>query len=250
MKQATLEPPGARYTVRLDRPADTARGKGTRPRGAVCGGRRWRGPASPRRAGLPPGGEGDLDVVALHPDRLGGVGRRHRALDGLHARRPTERRQLGAGPAGGPGGQLRQPARGLGEAGWGVAVENRQPPPAIRDRDGNVGIEAPRPPDGRVNRRQPVGRRQHDDLTARVEAVEQDEELGDQLRLMGRVPPVAPAGQRIEFIDENDRRLVHAGPREDLPEMGLTAPHPLGENLRSADDLQVRRGFGCHRLRQ
>ena len=91
----------------------------------------------------PPGGEGDLEVAALHPDGPGALRRRHRALDGLDLRRPTERRQLGAGPAGGHGGQLRQPARGLGEARWGVAVEDRQPPSTIRDRDGNVGIEAP-----------------------------------------------------------------------------------------------------------
>ena len=103
----------------------------------------------------PPGGEGDLDVAALHPDGPGGLGRRHRALDG---RRSAEGRQLGAGPAAGPSGQLRQAARGLGEAGRGVAVEDRQPPPAIRDRDGDVGIEAPRPQDGRVNRRQTCAR--------------------------------------------------------------------------------------------
>ena len=35
----------------------------------------------------PPGGEGDLDVAALHPDGPGGLGRRHRALDGRHPRR-------------------------------------------------------------------------------------------------------------------------------------------------------------------
>ncbi len=34
----------------------------------------------------PPGVEGDLDVAALHPDRPGGLGRRHRALDGLDPR--------------------------------------------------------------------------------------------------------------------------------------------------------------------
>ena len=117
----------------------------------------------------PPGVESDLDVAALHPDRPGGLGRRHCALDGLDPRRPAERRELGAGPPGGPCGQLRQAARGLGEAGRGVAVEDRQPPPSIRDRHGDVGIEAARPPDGRVNRRQPVGRRQHDDLPPRVE---------------------------------------------------------------------------------
>ena len=59
----------------------------------------------------PPGVEGDLDVTALHPDRPGGLGRRHRALDGLDRRRPAEGRQLGAGPARGPCGQLRQAAR-------------------------------------------------------------------------------------------------------------------------------------------
>ena len=153
-------------------------------------------------------------------------------------------------PASGPGGQLCQAARGLGEAGRGVAVEDRQPPPAIRDRDGDVGIEAARPQDGRVNGRQPVGRRQHDDLAPCVQAVEQDEELDDQLRVMGLTGPVAPAGERVQFIDENDRRLVRAGPCEDLPQMRLTPPHPLGEDLRPTDDLQVRRGFGRHRLRQ
>ena len=77
-----------------------------------------------------------------------------------------------------------RPPTATGEAGRGVAVEDRQPPSAIRDRDGDVGIEAARPQDGRVNGRQPVGRRQHDDLAPCVEAVEQDEELGDQLRVM------------------------------------------------------------------
>ncbi len=86
-------------------------------------------PASPSRAGLAPRGEGDLEVAALHPDGPGGLGRRHGALDGRKPRRPAERRQLGAGPAGGPSGQLRQAARGLGEARRGVAVEDRQPPP-------------------------------------------------------------------------------------------------------------------------
>ena len=130
-------------------------------------------PVSPHRAGLAPRGEGELEVAALHPHRLGGLGRRHGALDGRDPRRPAEGRQLGAGPAGGPGGQLREAARGVGEAGRGVAVEDRQPPAAIRDRDGDVGIEAPRPPDGRVNGRQPVGRRQHNDLPPCVQAVEQ-----------------------------------------------------------------------------
>ncbi len=53
--------------------------------------------ASPSRAGLAPRGEGDLEVAALHPDAPGGLGRRHRAFDGRHPRRPAERRQLGAG---------------------------------------------------------------------------------------------------------------------------------------------------------
>ena len=59
----------------------------------------------------PPGVEDDLDVAALHPDGPGELRRRHRALDGLDPRRPAEGRQLGAGPARGPGGQLRQAAR-------------------------------------------------------------------------------------------------------------------------------------------
>ena len=62
-----------------------------------------------------------------------------------------------AGPAGGPGGQRRQRARGVGQAGRGVGVEARQPPAAVRDRHGDVGIEAARPKDGRVKGRQPVG---------------------------------------------------------------------------------------------
>ena len=72
----------------------------------------------------PPGGEGNLDVAALHPNRLGGLRRRHRAFDGRDPRRPAKRRQLGAGPAAGPGGQLREAARGLGEAGRGVSMED------------------------------------------------------------------------------------------------------------------------------
>lgn len=113
-------------------------------------------------------------------------------------------------------------------AGRGVPAEDRQPPPAVRHRHGDVGIEAARPPDGRVDGGQPVGRRQHDHLSPRVEAVEQQEQLGDQLCLMVLSQRVAPAGERVQFIDENDRGLVRAGPREDLPEVGLTLPHPPG----------------------
>ena len=88
--------------------------------------------------------------------------------------------------------------------GRGVAVEDRQPPPAIRDRDGDVGIEAPRPKDGRVNGRQPVGRRQHDDLPPRVEAVEQHEELGDQLRVMGLTCP----SRRLASASSSSMRMT------------------------------------------
>ena len=90
---------------------------------------------SRRRAGLSRGGEGDLDIATLHPDRAGGLGRRHRARDGHHPRCPTQRRQLGPRPPGGRRRQLRQPARGLGRAGRagrGSPAAPRGPAPARR----------------------------------------------------------------------------------------------------------------------
>ena len=78
----------------------------------------------------------DVSLGTVHEDASSRVGCGGRLIH------PAVGRVSGRGP----GGQLGQAARGLGEARRGVAVEDRQPPPAIRDRYGDVGIEVKKRP--------------------------------------------------------------------------------------------------------
>ncbi len=91
----------------------------------------------------------------------------------------------------------------------GVYAEDRLPSRHVGSGYEHLPIEAPWPQERRVEVLEPVGRGHDDDLVARVEAVELDEELVQGLVVLAVEAPSEPRRpDRVELVDEDDRRGV------------------------------------------
>ena len=96
-------------------------------------------------------------------------------------------------------------------------VENRAAALQVGRADQHLPVEAARAKQGRVEILQPVRRAHHDDLVARAEAVELDEQLVQRLVLLAvERRAAARLPDRVELVDEDDRRRVLARLVEEL----------------------------------
>ena len=75
-------------------------------------------------------------------------------------------------------------------------------PVAVRNGDGNLPVEPPRPPQGRIEDIGQVGRRDDDDLPPLGEPVHQRQELGDDPLLDFAHHLLAPGGNGVDLIQK------------------------------------------------
>ena len=112
-----------------------------------------------------------------------------------------------------------------------VHLEDRAPPLEVGRLDEDLTVEAAGPKQRRVEVLQPVRRGHDDHLVARAEAVELDEQLVERLVLLA-VERMAAArlADRVELVDEDDRRRVLARLVEELADArGAEAGEHLDE---------------------
>ena len=123
-------------------------------------------------------------------------------------------------------------------------------PAHVRRRDEHLAVEAPRAQQRRVELVEQVRRGDHDHAPARGEAVHLDEQLVERLVLLaGDVHPAA-AADRVELVDEDDRRFVLAGDREQPADArGAEAGEHLHERRRRLGE-ELRAGLVRDRLRE
>ena len=132
-----------------------------------------------------------------------------------------------------------------------VDAEDRLAPCHVRGGDEHLPIEAAGAQESGVEVLEPVGRGHDDDLVARVEAVELDEELVQGLVVL-TVEAAAEPGRpdRVELVDEDDRRRVLARLVEELADpRGTEAGEHLDEG-RGALRVEVRAGRARDGLRE
>src|SRR4051794_18548049 len=102
----------------------------------------------------------------------------------------------------------------------GVDLEDPLAPPHVGRRDEHLAVEAAGTQERRVELLDQVRRRHDDEPAARREAVHLDEELVERLLALGVVVGAALRADRVELVDEEDRRLVLAGLVEQAADSG------------------------------
>ncbi len=193
-----------------------------------------------------------------------------KALDGLCE--VLERGRVGATPGGNQRRLVDQigevgPGETGGEGGNGVDVELRRyvdfprvdsenggPSGPIWAVDEHLAVEASGTQQSRIEHLRPVGRREHDDAQARIEAVHLGQELIERLLLLvvtaaGEVD-AARASERIELVDEDDGRSLGTRLLEEIAHTrGANADEHLDE-LGAGDGEERHAGLARHRARQ
>ena len=108
-------------------------------------------------------------------------------------------------------------------------AENLACGPQVGRLDEDLAVEPAGTQERRVEVLEPVRGAHHDDLVARAEPVELDEQLVQRLVLLAvEGVPAAGAADRVELVDEDDRRRVLARLVEELADAGRPEP---GEHL-------------------
>ena len=130
----------------------------------------------------------------------------------------------------------------------GVDLEDLEPPFLVRDPDLDLAIKPPAPPQCRVEGVGDVRGTDHHHLPPPFQAVHQGEELGDDPALHLALGILPLGGDRVDFVDEDDRRGVLLGILEDLPELPLALPVILAHDLGAREGDEVGIHLVCHRL--
>ena len=122
---------------------------------------------------------------------------------------------------------------------WTRRIASR--PGDVGRRDEHLAVEATRAQECRVEILEPVRRGHDDDLVARVEAVELDEELVQRLVVLAMEAAADPGrADGVELVDEDDRGRVLARLLEELADpRGAEAGEHLDER-RGALRVEVR----------
>ena len=111
-------------------------------------------------------------------------------------------------------------------------------------RDVHLAVEPPRAQQRRIEILEPVGRAHDHDLVGTAEAVELDEQLVQRLVVLAVVGAAgACAPDRVELVDEDDRRRVLARLLEELADSGCSEPGEHLDERRCAGRVEV-----CARL--
>ena len=122
-----------------------------------------------------------------------------------------------------------------------VHLQDRLAARDVRRGDHDLPIEAPGSQEGRVEVLQPVRRGHDDDLVAGGEAVELDEELVQRLVVLSMEPSSHTRGaDRVELVDEDDRRRVLARLLEQLADAGGAEAREHLDERRGALRVEVR----------
>ncbi len=153
------------------------------------------------------------------------------AARGEDRRLVADVRQVGAGQPGGLAGdhlEVDVADRLVAD----VDAEDLLARPHVRRGDVDLAVEAAGPKQRRVELLEQVRRGDHDQAVGRVEAVHLDQQLVQRLVLLAGDAEAALPADRVELVDEDDRRLVlardakqpphprRAEPREHLDEAG------------------------------
>src|SRR5208337_5037251 len=127
----------------------------------------------------------------------------------------------------------------------GVDLHDLDPVEFARDADLDLPVEPAGPPQGSVDGIDAVGCADNNYLTAFLEAVHHGQELGNDpaFDLPGHL--LAPGRDRIELVDEDDRRSVLACLLEDLPEPLLTLAVIFRDDFGAGDRYEVRPALAC-----
>src|SRR6185437_15859619 len=120
----------------------------------------------------------------------------------------------------------------------------------VRLGDDDLPVESPWPQQRRVENVWPVGRGDHDHAALGVEAVELDEQLVQ--RLLTLVVAAAEAStsvppDRVDFVDEYDRRRVGLGLLEQVAHTGSADADEHLDEVRARDRVERHAGLASHR---
>src|SRR6185436_7162615 len=85
----------------------------------------------------------------------------------------------------------------------------------------------------------PVRRADDEHSPLAAETVDLREELID-VTVVDPERLAAAAGDRVDLVDEDDRRTVLARPVEELPDVALRFTHPLADHVGSGDGIEGR----------
>ena len=130
----------------------------------------------------------------------------------------------------------------------GVDLEYLGPVVLRRNPDLDLAVEPSRTAEGRVDGVEPVRGPDHHDLPSFLKPVHHREELGHHTPLDLPRHLLAPGGDGIEFIDEDDGGRVLPGLLEDLAEPLLALAVVLRYHLRPCNRDEVCPALACDRL--
>src|SRR5581483_2194420 len=126
-------------------------------------------------------------------------------------------RELGAREPGRLARDRRERGVGMKRLAARVDGEDRLAAGEIRRRHEKLAVEPARPQEGGIEILDPVRGSHHDDLLGSLAAVELEEELVEGLILLAvEAVPGALRADRVELVDEDDRRRILARLLEEL----------------------------------
>ena len=154
-------------------------------------------------------------------------------------------RQVGTAHAGRSPRHELKVDRGLGLLVAAVHLEDRQALVKVRERHDDLAIEPSRAQQRRVERVGAVGGADHDDTLGAFEAVHLREHLVE--RLLALVVATTETGaalatDRVDLVDEDDRRCLLAG---GLEEVAHTARADADEHLHEVRARHRQEGHAC-----
>mmetsp|Transcript_72452 Transcript_72452/g.156661 ORF Transcript_72452/g.156661 Transcript_72452/m.156661 type:complete len:454 (+) Transcript_72452:1318-2679(+) len=165
----------------------------------------------------------EIDQVHLladaHQGRLGGELRQVRAHEAVRVRRDVLELHVGV--------QLHV---------LGLDAQDLQAAVVVGNADVQLAVEAAEAAEGRIDGVRPVRRTDDDRLTAALHAIHEREHLGHHALLHLAVGLVTLRRDRIDLVDEDDRRRVLLGLLEGAAQVRLGLASHLGHDLRAVDE--------------
>ena len=128
--------------------------------------------------------------------------------------------------------------------------ENLQPRLRIGDANLDFAIEAPRPPQRRIEHLRDIRGAHHDHLAARHESVHQAQQLRDHPLFDVARHFRALRRDRVDFVDEQNRRRAPCRFLEHLSELRLALPVELPHDLGAVQVDEVDAALGRDRAGQ
>ena len=127
-----------------------------------------------------------------------------------------------------------------------VDFQDLLPPVLVGNGDGDFAVEAARPAQGGIQGVGQVGGRQHDDVLPLREAVHQRQQLRHDALFHVADHPLAPRGDGVDLVEEDDARRLAGRLVENLPQVGFALAVELVDDLRAVDREEVGLGFVGH----